>query len=443
MLVSHETGHLLFTERYIEPQWELDVRNDFHYFVNVAEDYRIEEIIAARFPGFVPIKDRERGSMLELIRAREPCQPDPAWLSFAINRCIEQLEKFKQDIGTTKHKVLADEFWEVCNSSPTTQILATGLMPIFEKLYEEEHGKKPNPVLPAKEGEETTPVPLPTRTPNLSQDAMSTLIHYAPGTKPHTEKEPYDGDSWKRFLDTNLADKLTIILRDQLKQNAEEEWKQNLKRGKLVSRKAFRTKTGNMHVFKKKQAIGGLDYTIGLLVDCSGSMRNYIDTTKIIICLLYALERLEVKKFVLPYSNGPIPEFYKASMTIQQSLADRGDALANAVYHAKNGTHDAISLQKALEIFKEIPPESRKIMFNITDGHTGSPNDSEIVLHKLRNAGVFCIRLHLVDFDTTVRNYEKVNQPRPFNYNSHIPVSSTKDLAVVLPNTIRKFMRFK
>lgn len=198
-----------------------------------------------------------------------------------------------------------------------------------------------------------------------------------------------------------LAQRLKTTLRHNAMQNPQG----GQRRGRFNPGKAYRLKTGNIRIFTKPGVMGGLDYTFGLLVDCSGSMYSRTDAAgqpkaemeiegafKATVLVAEALDMAGLGLFVILWDDmvrhfKPIHEPLKGNH--QKAI---GTVLGTP--YGGGGTTESLAIALALDEFEKVE-HGKRLMMVVTDGNSGTIGESKELIEELERHGVHCCTIRI------------------------------------------------
>jgi hypothetical protein len=222
----------------------------------------------------------------------------------------------------------------------------------------------------------------------------------------------------------SLASRLRAVLRT----NASDNWQRGKKRGRLDSAKAYRASAGNPRIFKSREAVGDLDYTVGIGVDCSGSMKqadgrkakSAYDATVIVA---EALEKVGLTSIIVPWETTV--GFIKPA---HEKLANHRGPLGSQLRASAGGTTEVCGLIVLQEQMRGVT-SGHKLVFMITDGETSRIDESQALIAEMEREGVIMVGIGIGGF-----------QPHR-HYKNRVKVDTVEELGVVLPRLINDFVK--
>lgn len=460
-LVTHEAGHLNWTGGWNVPSgWSPSKTRAFKTFLNAVEDIRIERLQERDFPGFLAIRKKTNQRYLRhhegMVKDYSPAdQAGFHWLSLEADAPLEVTDAV-QRIAAAEWPAVS----RMCNL-PSTSELAEAVAPIFDRLYQanedqleqeanesEGMGGDPdengNPTpggrgptdpngYPEEPSENPYRSPMGTgQEPLKAEDVLEILRESAKGLgKEHLKRleemekqlkeaaegaaqaigghEAGDQDSdlvnpngdWFATRDELRAEigSLARQFKSVLDTNRASNWLEGQRRGSFNSRRARRAVAGDNRIFRKREVIGEHDYTIGLVVDCSGSMNERDDASgtpkkehalRASVLIAEAAEKAGLRTFIVPFANSC--KRVKGSL---QKLDDsvRADLGAD-IGSPTGGTAESWALVAAQDELAKVP-RSRRILFVISDGETSGPDLAASLEHEIREMGVPTVALAL------------------------------------------------
>lgn len=344
-LICHEAGHLNYTGGWVLPEdWSRMKKRAFNMFLNGVEDIRIERLMAREFPGFAEIRPRVNRTFI-LHHMHRESEEYPIWIQAVYNWiAIENMgEQNGARIGHPEVIRFCLELWKEISlmaNSPTTNRLAQALIPIFERIWEEQEkeneSRKPGetghgsgmggvagefegagkgfPEQPSEETWDEFPELKDTMTPaeQMEELARSSTGKASEGVRidlqeagkaeasarvaarklETSNRERTEGNGigdtpgakhpagtyWTQTKNAHIREinALAHRLKAVLVTNEAGSWTEGTRRGRLNSRRAKRAVAGNNRIFRKRTEIGSHDYTFGIVVDTSGSMASKV-----------------------------------------------------------------------------------------------------------------------------------------------------------------------
>lgn len=217
---------------------------------------------------------------------------------------------------------------------------------------------------------------------------------------------------------------LTSRLRSVLRTNAMDNWQGGQKRGRLDTKRAYKASAGNPRIFKQRKAVGSLDYTFGILVDCSASMRGAKSTGALdgTVIVAEALDKVGLNSFIVPWQT--IPGVIKR---VGDQLTDRVRGfIGSQISGVAGGTIEVSALIVAQEELRKVG--GHRVLFTISDGDTVNKDESARVIRELTNEGVICVSIG-------------VGFPAPAHHPRQISVKDGAELAAVLPRLIAEYVK--
>lgn len=212
-------------------------------------------------------------------------------------------------------------------------------------------------------------------------------------------------------------------LKATLQTNAADSWSGGHRRGRLHSSKAYRASAGNPRIFRKREAIGDIDYTFGILVDRSSSMRGKATPTLYATVLIAeALEKANLGCVIVSWNMHPV-----AIKPMGGSIAKHKGELGSAIGKPAGGTYEAPALLIAYDEFKRAR-SGHRMVFTITDGETAKINESRQLIQELRDLGVKSVSIG-------------VGYPPASYYDEQLEVADAAELARILPRFINSIVR--
>lgn len=431
-LLLHEIGHLLFTERIDEttPCVKTYGVKKIHSITNSCEDMRIEGRLIDRFGGYARsslatidewsvnqhlfdhVHDYRELSRLDqfiiLLLFRYYADYSSDNIAYGIGYGAErlyvdgyiQVAFFDDEVKKRhrKYKALISAIIEDCYESSTTrhmqQIVEEKLVPIIKDFLEEHKDDKQQP----------------TPTPQLSSGGggggakkkpQSTIIQpggksFSPRIeKPRTSNIDHLTEREARALLRPTISTLSHRMRDILKEHEATRYSGHYKRGKLLSRNAYKVAIPNTtRIFSKRIHPDTPKYQVYLALDKSGSMAGLNATYTFLggVLLRGVADQMKfpIKMYKYDYSAYPIGSLdqYK---------------------HVGNGTNDEAVLTQICTDISHTDEEVEKLIFIITDGDT-SRSDSFVNLQKninKKNGTIYGIGIgNGISRDVFKRNYK-------------------------------------
>lgn len=267
---------------------------------------------------------------------------------------------------------------------------------------------------------------------NRSENAEQTMTgdtSSKPGGQPPGTERGSSGqsDDWDRIREQMRGDINTLAgrLRAVLRHNAQENYVDGKRRGRLNPRRAYRASAGNVKIFRKREQMGSLDYTFGLIVDRSGSMsgREIQAAGDSVVMFVEALEKVGLPNFVVPWDT--LPQHVKP---IDQRVGPHKRTLGYLVTHADGGTYEAPALVIAEEQFARVR-SGHKLLFVISDGDTSNIPESQQLARELEeDLGVRVVAVGI--------GFEP-----PRHYHNRLRVGSASELREVLPRYINEMVK--
>lgn len=471
-LCTHEASHLNYSGMWDIPEKEFLSDEDkarFHRFVNAVEDIRCDRLSAEEFPGFPNIaKNVDAKYHGELSKAH------PEDWNFVDQVGINLIWKDRglPLLGKPDAQRIANEAWpeitRVANEDSTDRV-AKAILPLYQRLRDDkENASGKGAVAPGFGADSPTGQPVrsggaPGTGPlskgeslqgmandangqggqklkemareddyaesNAEQSANLMEGNSAGGTRPGTHPTALpreDVAAWERVAETMRGEinALTGRLRATLKTNAMDVWEGGKKSGQLHTRKAYRAAAGNPRIFRKRHALGALDYTFGVIIDRSGSMQGQkLDAAfRCTVLVAEALYRAQLPCFIIPWQTEP--DHLKPA---KADLKPHKGMLGGLLAHSGGGTYEAPALVMAQEQFAMVP-SGHRMMFTITDGQTQSPEESKQLIGELRDHGVRCVAIGL--------GFRPAD-----HYDITLELQDPLELAHLLPRFINETMR--
>ncbi len=166
----------------------------------------------------------------------------------------------------------------------------------------------------------------------------------------------------------SLVNKLTYLRREEMTVK----YQHDQKRGKLNTKKLYKTATGSRRLFKKK--LENIDtiqsFAFSLLIDVSGSMDGdrIVHTTRALIILIEVFKKLDIPFEIVTFDDGAsVVKNFEASMDKKIETSVGG-----LVKHSGGGTN----LNQGLDALKIMNREEKnKIVVVLTDGGVGDTKE--------------------------------------------------------------------
>ena len=207
------------------------------------------------------------------------------------------------------------------------------------------------------------------------------------GTGDQPGEHTGDPGSWDRSKEKLRTEIAAISRRFQavLQTNKESIYANGFRRGKLNTRKAHAVERGMTNICRRRTIIGDWNYTVGVMVDVSGSMsrdsKGLLDMT---VLLAEGLEKAGIGVFVIPWDTEP-----KGIKRVDDKLTNsRVRGWLSTFVTPCGGTVESPALVMAQDEFRRADRSSHKILICITDGATGDVQGSSVVIEDLARAGV-------------------------------------------------------
>lgn len=196
---------------------------------------------------------------------------------------------------------------------------------------------------------------------------------------------------------------LALRLKTVLRHNSMANPLTGQRRGRFDPGKAYRLRTGSIHVFTKPGTIGGLDYTFGLLVDTSDSMfpvesQGAFDAT---VLVAEALEQAGLGVFLVFWDKE-----LKHVKPIAEPLAAHRGSVGTLLGGADGGmdTIESPALSWAIDQFEGV--SGKRMLITITDGITRTIAESKELLAELEKLDVRTCTIRIGD-EAPAEHYER------------------------------------
>jgi hypothetical protein len=184
-----------------------------------------------------------------------------------------------------------------------------------------------------------------------------------------------------RPLINTLARKWTTTLR----QNAQDDWEPNLRRGQLDSSQAFRSMQGNMNIYRDRHSLGAVDYTFWVTVDVSSSQRSRArELLRGVVLIVESLERAGLKVGLQTWNTTP----GIVKMPYDSIEQFRG-IIGSTIDRPYGNTYEAPALLTAYDALEKVKGD--RVLITLTDGKTQGRAESQDVLEALKDMGVSCL----------------------------------------------------
>lgn len=474
-VVAHEASHLKWSGLYETTLIPPALAKQFHRFVNAIEDIRVDRLSEREFGSFRAAKvytDKR-------IRASYPAMKPEGWnlVDQVAMNAIYSFDIGLAPFGSVEGIARATGLWprlsRIANTA-STQDVATALEPIFLSLVDPAAaGRQPDgggggegddgesgdgegmpgsdtpsdrPVKSdGKKG--TEPIAMGEELPGIAEDAQTQEAKNALNNaltetrrakrEAHAAKATLSGrqaplsnavgstryEDKRRDL-TGPINALSNRMKAVLRHNSQDGYVGGLARGRLDTGKAWRSYAGNPRIFRQRQALGGLDYSFGIIVDTSGSMATsgeWQPTLEATVLVAEALERAGMQTFVIAWDT-----MVQHVKPIGSPIAAHRAALGDRLGPHKGGTYEAPALLRAIDEFKKV--QGARMLISITDGETNHPEESVELIGELRSMGVETVGLRLG------------GEPNTY-YERRLRVDRASELVDTLPRIIQSAVR--
>lgn len=136
------------------------------------------------------------------------------------------------------------------------------------------------------------------------------------------------------------------------------------KKGKLDMKRLYKAAANSDNVFKAKKARLGKNYTVSLVVDCSGSMGIYRRTsTPAALFLAETFQDLKIDYQIIKFSN-----WFGSVQLVKFGEQANLDNVKAELMHTNGGTNTFSAVTAAISRIRELERDSNHILFLITDG---------------------------------------------------------------------------
>jgi len=172
--------------------------------------------------------------------------------------------------------------------------------------------------------------------------------------------------------------------------NMASNWLEGQRKGQFNSRRARRAVAGDNRIFRKRQTIGDIDYTIGIVVDVSGSMGEgdisgrpkWESALDACVILTEAAEGAGLKTFIVPVDTQT-----KRVKGVFTPLNDAVRGTLSWDLQPAGGTNVAPGMVTAQDELAKAQG-SRRILFVISDGETSDPAGCAALEEEIRQMGI-------------------------------------------------------
>jgi hypothetical protein len=182
--------------------------------------------------------------------------------------------------------------------------------------------------------------------------------------------------------------------------------------------------------------VGALDYTFGILGDCSSSMgelprdelgnrvgdKKWIAQSRAIVLLGEALEKSGISWFVLPWEST-----LRERKPIHHPISRHKAQIGADLTHPSGGTYEAAALVAAQEEFARVR-SGHRVLFVLSDGETLCKDESELLLDELEDMGVRVIAIG-------------VGIPAPEHHRIQVSLESPEELTEILPRLVNEVVK--
>lgn len=484
-LIIHEASHIELTGSWDMPdKTEIDNEKNFFRFWNGMEDIRIELWAKSKFPGAAQDCRTTHAFFDKMLEQVQDDLALPDQVMFAFIAKANDLPV----VAKGEAKILAEKYWPemdyITSTSLSSAEVARRILPIYQALLKKSDGKRDDnkeaPDLTGmliggaaegnggdgdgkgsqqpqddpkdphtssdKDANPGTVLGLRELLEGLSEAAkgegkrqLIVMVAQEKRAEQEASQQASQGagtdasginsrsEDWNRTREL-MRDEINLLsrkLETTLEQNASFAHETRLKRGQFDGKRAHRSLHGDMRIFRKKTAIGRVDYDFCITVDLSSSQGGrQKELTESCVIASEAIEKCGMGLALITWDGGM--RHYK---TFYTPLNQVKAAIGYDLMHPAGGTVEPYALRVAEEMLMQRVRMGRQaFLITLTDGITSRMNESVAIMRDMESNGI-----HTIGIGVTC--------PAPKHYQTKLRVDKTKDLPFVLPNLLRDLVK--
>lgn len=240
----------------------------------------------------------------------------------------------------------------------------------------EERGGKPSSGKPTS----STPPPKPPETTESGKPFKRKYgaDRYGEHLEEHQKEFERQAENKKRDFQREKVDhKVTKVLESTLKQNLSSRYRGGKIRGKLNQKTLVKYRTSKA-LYKSKDRVSGLDYTVSILVDVSGSMQGLKAkaAAQTVNNLTHSLEKLGIEYRVVAFNLNifNLKEFEQGER--HEFVYSQISTLCSAINYGLGENNDFSALKYTYET---MPEGKNNILIMLSDGQPANGRGGQII----------------------------------------------------------------